>query len=274
MGGQRQGWHIIVFSFFERFFISKKIFIKDIRSSNGTFVNGERLSSEGQESEPFELRSDDILVRALCLPLFDVILNTYSQEFGVDIVGEDDKTIIYHKVVARVVCVFNEQDAQVAARAEQYRQKQKQKQGTPAKEERRRAEEDVDVDVDVDGWSEWQGIDNTGTVKQNIQEGAGESEFDDRKEEEFEVKEEASVVKSEDQCQDEREANAGDRNSKKLKEPKEEQVLIDKNTEKAGQLDGQENEKPCWVTPLQNGPAIILPKRKESNSLCCGCIVM
>jgi len=44
------------------------------------------------------------------------------QEFGIDIVGEDNKTIIHHKVAARVVCVFNEQDAQVAARAEQHQQ--------------------------------------------------------------------------------------------------------------------------------------------------------
>ncbi|KAJ7493107.1 SMAD/FHA domain-containing protein [Mycena galericulata] len=39
-----------------------RILIRDVKSSNGTFVNGERLSAEGQESEPFELRSDDILV--------------------------------------------------------------------------------------------------------------------------------------------------------------------------------------------------------------------
>ncbi|KAG5653877.1 hypothetical protein H0H81_009699 [Sphagnurus paluster] len=81
-----------------------KIFIKDVKSSNGTFINGERLSIEGQESEPFELKSDDIV------------------EFGIDIVGEDNKTIIHHKVAARVVCVFTEQDAQVAARAEQLQQ--------------------------------------------------------------------------------------------------------------------------------------------------------
>ncbi|KAF8956899.1 hypothetical protein BDZ97DRAFT_1925063 [Flammula alnicola] len=83
-----------------------KIFIKDVKSSNGTFINGERLSSEGHESEPFELKSDDIV------------------EFGIDIVGEDNKTIIHHKVAARVVCVFSEQDAQVAARAEQHQQQQ------------------------------------------------------------------------------------------------------------------------------------------------------
>lgn len=42
------------------------------------------------------------------------------QEFGIDIVGEDNKTIIHHKVAARVVCVFTEQDAQAAAHAEQH----------------------------------------------------------------------------------------------------------------------------------------------------------
>ncbi|KAF8170657.1 hypothetical protein K438DRAFT_206023 [Mycena galopus ATCC 62051] len=74
-----------------------KIFIKDVKSSNGTFVNGKRLSLEGLESEPFELKSED------------------SVEFGIDIVGEDNQTIIHHKVAARVSCVFNEQQA----RAEQ-----------------------------------------------------------------------------------------------------------------------------------------------------------
>ncbi|KAJ6589137.1 hypothetical protein B0H19DRAFT_1103020 [Mycena capillaripes] len=70
-----------------------KIFIKDVKSSNGTFINGERLSQEGLESEPFELKTDDIV------------------EFGIDIVGEDNKTIIHHKVAARVSCIFNEQQA-------------------------------------------------------------------------------------------------------------------------------------------------------------------
>ncbi|KAJ2931279.1 hypothetical protein H1R20_g5887, partial [Candolleomyces eurysporus] len=83
-----------------------KIFIKDVKSSNGTFINGERLSSEAVESDPYELKSDDIV------------------EFGIDIVGEDNKTIIHHKVAARVICVFTEQDAQVAARAEQHQAQQ------------------------------------------------------------------------------------------------------------------------------------------------------
>jgi pSer/pThr/pTyr-binding forkhead associated (FHA) protein len=42
--------------------ITLKIFIKDVKSSNGTFINGERLSPEGLESEPYELKSDDIVV--------------------------------------------------------------------------------------------------------------------------------------------------------------------------------------------------------------------
>jgi hypothetical protein len=37
-----------------------------------------------------------------------------SKEFGIDIVGEDNKTIIFHKVAARVICIFSEQDTQVA----------------------------------------------------------------------------------------------------------------------------------------------------------------
>ncbi|KIM79867.1 hypothetical protein PILCRDRAFT_823052 [Piloderma croceum F 1598] len=87
-----------------------KIFIKDVKSSNGTFINGERLSPEGLESQPYELKSDDIV------------------EFGIDIVGEDNKTIIHHKVAARVVCVFSEQDAHVAARAEQHQHQLQQQQ--------------------------------------------------------------------------------------------------------------------------------------------------
>ncbi|PCH39624.1 hypothetical protein WOLCODRAFT_110944 [Wolfiporia cocos MD-104 SS10] len=77
-----------------------EIYIKDVKSSNGTFINGERLSPEGVESDPFKLKSDDVV------------------EFGIDIVGEDNKTIIHHKVAARVMCVFSEQDAAAAARAE------------------------------------------------------------------------------------------------------------------------------------------------------------
>ena len=41
---------------------STQIYIKDVKSSNGTFINGARLSQEGVESPPFELNTDDIVV--------------------------------------------------------------------------------------------------------------------------------------------------------------------------------------------------------------------
>ncbi|WVQ98264.1 hypothetical protein IAU59_005387 [Kwoniella sp. CBS 9459] len=75
-----------------------KIFIKDVRSSNGTFINGERLSPESVESEPFELKSED------------------QVEFGIDIVSEDNRTIVHHKVAAKVYCVFGPEDAALSAR--------------------------------------------------------------------------------------------------------------------------------------------------------------
>ena len=86
-----------------------------------------------------------------------------------------------------------------------------------AKEERHRAGEEVDTD----GWGEWQGTD-IGPPKQNIPEGAGEPESDDRKEREFEANEEADIAKLEEpkaeveKLQDECEACTGDRNSKEL----------------------------------------------------------
>lgn len=61
-----------------------RIFIRDVKSSNGTFVNGIRLSPENKESEPRELREHDIL------------------ELGIDIVSEDQKTVVHHKVAAKV----------------------------------------------------------------------------------------------------------------------------------------------------------------------------
>jgi hypothetical protein len=42
------------------------------------------------------------------------------QEFRVDIVSKDNKTIIHHKVATRVVCVCSEQDAAVAGWAEDH----------------------------------------------------------------------------------------------------------------------------------------------------------
>lgn len=61
-----------------------KIWIRDVKSSNGTFVNGTRLSLENRESEPHELQTGDHL------------------ELGIDIVSEDQKTVVHHKVAAKV----------------------------------------------------------------------------------------------------------------------------------------------------------------------------
>ncbi|KAF2007344.1 hypothetical protein P154DRAFT_420272 [Amniculicola lignicola CBS 123094] len=61
-----------------------KISIRDVKSSNGTFVNGARLSQENRDSDPHELHEQDVL------------------ELGIDIVSEDQKTIVHHKVAARV----------------------------------------------------------------------------------------------------------------------------------------------------------------------------
>ncbi|KZF19246.1 hypothetical protein L228DRAFT_49432 [Xylona heveae TC161] len=63
---------------------SGKVWIRDVKSSNGTFVNGQRLSPENRDSEPHELRDQDML------------------ELGIDIVSEDQKTVVHHKVAARV----------------------------------------------------------------------------------------------------------------------------------------------------------------------------
>lgn len=75
------------------------MFIQDVKSSNGTFVNGERLSNEGVESEPYELKSEDIV------------------EFGIDIVSEDNKTVVHSKVSAKVYCVWNVEDAGMSSRS-------------------------------------------------------------------------------------------------------------------------------------------------------------
>ncbi|MCJ1319054.1 hypothetical protein MMC15_004387 [Xylographa vitiligo] len=61
-----------------------KIWIRDVKSSNGTFVNGVRLSPENRDSEPHELREN------------------YTLELGIDIVSEDQKSIVHHKVSAKV----------------------------------------------------------------------------------------------------------------------------------------------------------------------------
>ncbi|KAF9886099.1 hypothetical protein FE257_012034 [Aspergillus nanangensis] len=63
---------------------SGKIWIRDVKSSNGTFINGRRLSQENRESEPNEIRENDQL------------------DLGIDIISEDQKTVVHHKVCAKV----------------------------------------------------------------------------------------------------------------------------------------------------------------------------
>ncbi|ORZ14060.1 hypothetical protein BCR42DRAFT_61057 [Absidia repens] len=63
------------------------VWIRDTKSSNGTFLNGQRLSAELEESEPFELKTGDKI------------------EFGIDITGEDG-SVLYHKVACNV-SIFN-----------------------------------------------------------------------------------------------------------------------------------------------------------------------
>lgn len=61
-----------------------RIWLKDCRSSNGTYLNRQRLSGENTESEPFELRRNDQL------------------DLGIDIASEENSSMIYRKISARV----------------------------------------------------------------------------------------------------------------------------------------------------------------------------
>lgn len=73
-----------------------QVWIKDLKSSNGTFLNGERLSSDGQDADAFELHNDDLV------------------EFGIDIAGEDGTTIMHHRVSCKVQLILTEEDALLA----------------------------------------------------------------------------------------------------------------------------------------------------------------
>jgi pSer/pThr/pTyr-binding forkhead associated (FHA) protein len=74
-----------------------------VKSSNGTYINGERLSPEGYQSEPCELKSEDIIVSShITFHQFCDNLIQYPQEFGVDILEEDKETIVHPKIAARV----------------------------------------------------------------------------------------------------------------------------------------------------------------------------
>jgi hypothetical protein len=64
-----------------------KVLIKDVGSSNGTFLNGERLSAEGMPSDPKELKLGDLL------------------EFGVDIMNDSNTAVLHKKVSCKVLFV-------------------------------------------------------------------------------------------------------------------------------------------------------------------------
>ncbi|KAG0281397.1 hypothetical protein BGZ96_001146 [Linnemannia gamsii] len=62
---------------------SGKVYIRDLKSSNGTFLNGRRLSAESVESDPFILNQND------------------SLEFGIDIMDEGG-SLLHEKVACRI----------------------------------------------------------------------------------------------------------------------------------------------------------------------------
>ncbi|KAI8362257.1 hypothetical protein B0O80DRAFT_421807 [Mortierella sp. GBAus27b] len=62
---------------------SGKVYIRDLKSSNGTFLNGRRLCPENTESEPFELNQSDGL------------------EFGIDIMDENG-ALLHEKVSCKI----------------------------------------------------------------------------------------------------------------------------------------------------------------------------
>ncbi|CEP12931.1 hypothetical protein [Parasitella parasitica] len=68
-----------------------RVYVRDIKSSNGTFVNKERLSNEGEESAPKELHDLDEI------------------EFGIDIL-DDNGAIMYHKVSCSVHIPLSQAD--------------------------------------------------------------------------------------------------------------------------------------------------------------------
>ncbi|KAF9188386.1 hypothetical protein BGZ51_000632 [Haplosporangium sp. Z 767] len=63
---------------------SGKVYIRDLKSSNGTFLNGKRLCQENTESEPFELNQNDNL------------------EFGIDILDENGASVLHEKVSCKI----------------------------------------------------------------------------------------------------------------------------------------------------------------------------
>ncbi|CAN6598429.1 hypothetical protein TRVA0_001S05776 [Trichomonascus vanleenenianus] len=63
---------------------TNKVWIKDAKSSNGTYINGRRLSNDNQESEPHELKKNDLL------------------ELGIDITNDEGTSLLHRKISAKV----------------------------------------------------------------------------------------------------------------------------------------------------------------------------
>lgn len=61
-----------------------RVWIKDSKSSNGTYVNSLRLGDEKSESEPHELRKNDIV------------------ELGIDIANDEGTSFVHRKICAKV----------------------------------------------------------------------------------------------------------------------------------------------------------------------------
>jgi hypothetical protein len=57
----------------------QKVSIRDTRSSNGTWINGTRLSSKGEKSDRFSLQCHDILVSALEMLFFHTSFNLHRR---------------------------------------------------------------------------------------------------------------------------------------------------------------------------------------------------
>jgi pSer/pThr/pTyr-binding forkhead associated (FHA) protein len=64
--------------------VNGRVFIRDVKSSNGTYVNGHRLSQEHEDSDPYQLQERDLL------------------ELGIDIMSDDQETVAYPKIAALV----------------------------------------------------------------------------------------------------------------------------------------------------------------------------
>ncbi|KJE96732.1 hypothetical protein CAOG_07007 [Capsaspora owczarzaki ATCC 30864] len=68
----------------EVWFEDGKFMLKDVKSSNGTFLNSNRLSDTGQESRPFEIKCEDVV------------------QFGVDVL--ENNKVTHRCIIATLIC--------------------------------------------------------------------------------------------------------------------------------------------------------------------------